>query len=209
VKIMAWLNFLDSMEFLKSNEIEVPDYQVIRSRKELEAQKWLPCVLKLSSGLLHKTEEHAVITDIYSKEELFSAYDKLRSVLEKQGIKGEIVLQRQIKGIELIIGVSSDQQFGKVILFGQGGIYTEILDDTSIRLLPVTKKDIEEMVFSTKVSKLFSARGKTYDTKKLVALVEDVSRVSKKLLELDLNPVILTEDGVYIVDARVNLEDRK
>jgi len=207
VEKMVWLNFLESIDFLKKNNIKVLDYKIIDSKEKLEYYKDFPYVLKLSSNLLHKTEEKAVITDIYSKESLFSAYNHLSSILEKHKIKGKIILQKQVKGLELIIGINKDEQFGKVILFGQGGIYTEVLDDTSIRILPIEKKEIQEMIFSTRVSKLFFARGVIYDTKELIDLIESISKISTKVLEFDLNPVILTKEGLYIVDARVKLEE--
>lgn len=204
---MAWLNFLDSIEFLKKNNVKVLDYKIIDNKEKLEELDDFPYVLKLSSNLLHKTEEKAVITDLYSKESLISAYAHLLSILKKHKLEGKIILQKQVKGLELIVGINKDEQFGKIILFGQGGIYTEVLDDTAIRILPIGKKEIEEMIFSTRISKLFFARGVIYDTKKIIDLIENISRISSKVQELDLNPVIFTKEGVYIVDARVKLED--
>jgi len=204
---MAWLNFLDSIEFLKKNNVKVLEYKIIYNKEKLEELDDFPYVLKLSSNLLHKTEEKAVITDLYSKESLISAYDHLLSILKKHKLEGKIILQKQVKGLELIVGINKDEQFGKIILFGQGGIYTEVLDDTAIRILPIGKKEIEEMIFSTRISKLFFARGVIYDTKKIIDLIENISRISSKVQELDLNPVIFTKEGVYIVDARVKLED--
>ena len=206
---MGWLNFSESIDFLKKNNIKVIDCNVIDSKEKLEKFTDFPYVLKLSSSLLHKTEEKAVITDIYSKDSLISAYNHLNSILKKHQISGKIILQKQVRGLELIIGINKDEQFGKVILFGQGGIYTEVLNDTAIRILPITKKEIEEMIFSTKISKLFFARGVIYDTSKLVNLIDRISAISKNINELDLNPVIFTKDEIYIVDARVKLEGNK
>jgi succinyl-CoA synthetase beta subunit len=157
---------------------------------------------------VHKTESKAVYTDIYTKKALKDAFENLQNVLKKENVKGKVIIQKQVKGLELLIGINNDAQFGKVIVFGQGGIYTELLDDTAIRILPITKKEIEEMVYATKVSKFFSARGKNYPVSKLILLLEKVCELAKDkhLQELDLNPVILTEKEIYIVDARVNLK---
>ncbi len=202
---MAWLNLLESMEYLKKRKISVLVTKAI-SRKELEKFKDFPYVLKLSSNLIHKTESKAIITDIYSKEALFSAVDHLENVLKKEKTKGKVVIQKQVKGLELIIGINNDAQFGKVIVFGKGGIYTEQEDDTVIRILPITKKEIEEMIYSTKISKYFFARGKSYAISKLILLLEKVCNMGKdkNLLELDLNPVILTEKEAYVLDVRIN-----
>ncbi|MFA5745503.1 MAG: acetate--CoA ligase family protein [archaeon] len=205
---MNWLNFNESIEYLKKNKISVLETKIINSKKELEKYSNFPYVLKLSSNLIHKTESKAIITDIYSKESLESSFDYLQNVLKKEKVIGKVILQKQVKGLELIVGINEDPQFGKVIVFGQGGIYTEIQNDTAIRILPITKKEIEEMIFQTRVSKLFFARGIQYDVSKLIFLVEQVSILSKDkdLLELDLNPVIFTKDNFYIVDARVKLK---
>ncbi len=204
---MAWLNLEDSLKYIKSNKISYLESKAI-SKKDIDKFSDFPYVLKLSSSIVHKTESKAVYTDIYTKKALKDAFENLQNVLKKENVKGKVIIQKQVKGLELLIGINNDAQFGKVIVFGQGGIYTELLDDTAIRILPITKKEIEEMVYATKVSKFFSARGKNYPVSKLILLLEKVCELAKDkhLQELDLNPVILTEKEIYIVDARVNLK---
>ena len=204
---MAWLNLEDSLKYIKSNKISYLESKAI-SKKDIDKFSDFPYVLKLSSSLVHKTESKAVYTDIYTKKALKDTFENLQNVLKKENVKGKVIIQKQVKGLELLIGINNDAQFGKVIVFGQGGIYTELLDDTAIRILPITKKEIEEMVYATKVSKFFSARGKNYPVSKLILLLEKVCELAKDkhLQELDLNPVILTEKEIYIVDARVNLK---
>lgn len=204
---MAWLNLEDSLKYIKSNKITYLESKAI-SKKDIDKFSDFPYVLKLSSSIVHKTESKAVYTDIYTKKALKDAFENLQNVLKKENVKGKVIIQKQVKGLELLIGINNDAQFGKVIVFGQGGIYTELLDDTAIRILPITKKEIEEMVYATKVSKFFSARGKNYPVSKLILLLEKVCELAKDkhLQELDLNPVILTEKEIYIVDARVNLK---
>ncbi|HRS42795.1 MAG TPA: acetate--CoA ligase family protein [Candidatus Diapherotrites archaeon] len=204
---MAWLNLEDSLKYIKSNKISYLESKAI-SKKDIDKFSDFPYVLKLSSSIVHKTESKAVYTDIYTKKALKDTFENLQNVLKKENVKGKVIIQKQVKGLELLIGINNDAQFGKVIVFGQGGIYTELLDDTAIRILPITKKEIEEMVYATKVSKFFSARGKNYPVSKLILLLEKVCELAKDkhLQELDLNPVILTEKEIYIVDARVNLK---
>jgi len=205
---MVWLNLEDSFKYIKRKKIIYLESKILSSKKDVEKFSDFPYVLKLSSSLVHKTESKAVYTDIYSKEALGDAFDNLQAILKKEKIKGKVIIQKQVKGLELLIGINNDTQFGKVIVFGQGGVYTEIQNDTAIRLLPITKKEIEVMVYSTKVSKYFSARGKNYPVSKLTSLIEKVCEIAKdkRLQELDLNPVILTEKEIYIVDARINLK---
>lgn len=195
------------LKYIKSNKISYLESKAI-SKKDIDKFSDFPYVLKLSSSIVHKTESKAVYTDIYTKKALKDTFENLQNVLKKENVKGKVIIQKQVKGLELLIGINNDAQFGKVIVFGQGGIYTELLDDTAIRILPITKKEIEEMVYATKVSKFFSARGKNYPVSKLILLLEKVCELAKDkhLQELDLNPVILTEKEIYIVDARVNLK---
>ncbi|HOZ35586.1 MAG TPA: acetate--CoA ligase family protein [archaeon] len=204
---MAWLNLEDSFKYLKQKNIAILESKELL-KKDIERFSDFPYVLKLSSSLVHKTESKAVYTEIYTKEAFIDAFEKLQEVLKKEKVKGKVIIQKQVKGLELLIGINNDAQFGKVIVFGQGGIYTELQDDTTIRLLPITKKEIEVMVYTTKVSRYFSARGKNYPVSKLISLLEKVCELSKDkhLQEIDLNPVILTEKEIYIVDARVNLK---
>lgn len=203
---MEWLNLLDSIEFFKKNNIPVLEYKVISSKKDLDKKTDFPYVLKLSSKILHKTEEKAVFTDIYSYSSLVDAYNHLKNILDKKKIDGKIILQKQVKGLELILGLKKDPQFGKIILFGQGGVYTEIINDSSIKLIPLTKKDIEELIYSTKISKMFSARGINYDVTQLPNLIEKILKIENKIEELDLNPIILAKDGLHIVDIRVKVK---
>lgn len=204
---MAWLNLEDSFKYLKQKNIAILESKELL-KKDIERFSDFPYVLKLSSSLVHKTESKAVYTEIYTKEAFIDAFEKLQEVLKKEKVKGKVIIQKQVKGLELLIGINNDALFGKVIVFGQGGIYTELQDDTTIRLLPITKKEIEVMVYTTKVSRYFSARGKNYPVSKLISLLEKVCELSKDkhLQEIDLNPVILTEKEIYIVDARVNLK---
>lgn len=204
---MTWLNLEDSLKYIKKHKISYLESKAI-SRKDLNKFSDFPYVLKISSSIVHKTESKGVYTDIYTKEALTDAFEKLQDVLKKNNVKGKVIIQKQVKGLELLIGINNDIQFGKVIVFGQGGIYTELLDDTAIRILPITKKEIEAMVYDTKVSKFFKARGKNYPVNKLILLLEKVCELAKdkNLQELDLNPVILTEKEIYLVDARVNLK---
>lgn len=207
VKNMTWLNLEDSLKYIKEHKISYLESKAI-SRKDLNKFSDFPYVLKISSSIVHKTESKGVYTDIYTKEALIDAFEKLQDVLKKNNVKGKVIIQKQVKGLELLIGINNDIQFGKVIVFGQGGIYTELLDDTAIRILPITKKEIEAMVYDTKVSRFFSARGKNYPVNKVISLLEKVCELAKdkNLQELDLNPVILTEKDIYLVDARVNLK---
>jgi len=206
---MKSLNFLESIELLQKNKIpNILPCEIIKSEKDLIKIKEFPCVLKLSSSLLHKTEKKGVYINLFNQDDLLKAYNNLQKLQVSEKIKGTIVLQKQISGLELIIGLKDDNVFSKVIMFGSGGIYTEIFTDVSFRILPINEKEASNMVFESKIGKILSgARKIKYPTNDLIKLILKISELAKKedIKELDLNPVIINEKGLYIVDARVLL----
>jgi acyl-CoA synthetase (NDP forming) len=205
---MKYLNFLESIYFLEKNKINCEKTYIIKNKNDLIKFKNYPYVLKLSSSLLHKTDQNAVYTNLNTQKELNKAFTNLNKILKNNKIEGSIVLQKQVKGLELIIGISRDPQFGKTILFGEGGIFTEKLDDSSLRVLPVSKKEISNMIKETKVYNILKgARNKKYDLDLLEDLIYKISKLAIKedIKDLDLNPVIINQKGIHIVDARVGL----
>lgn len=206
---LTWLNFLESICFLEENNIKCHETFIINNKDQLKKHTDFPYVLKISSDLLHKTEVNAVKTDLFSLKDLEKAFLDLNNVLKKNKIDGTICLQKQIKGIEVIVGITNDLQFGKVLLFGQGGIFAEKNKDNSLKILPITKKDAKDLLEKTIVGKIISNgyRNKIYPKEKLEKLFLDLSvlAMKKNIQELDLNPIIITEKDIYIVDARVKI----
>jgi hypothetical protein len=172
------------------------------------ANKFDSVVLKVSTTLpIHKTELGLVklnVTKERIKEEYENLIERIRSLgIEYQGI---IVQEMARPGIEMICGIKEDPQFGKVILFGFGGIYTEIIKDVSIRVAPIKKEDAIEMVEELKYKKIFTARGRNYNKEKMVDLILKVNEIAKneeQIKELDLNPVIFYENDYVVVDWRI------
>jgi len=121
-------------------------------------------------------------------------------------------VQKMIRpGTEVIIGTSKDSQFGPVIMFGLGGIFVELLKDVSFRVIPVERKDAQEMINEIKGYPLLEGyRGK--EPAKISALVEIILKISKlikenpQIKELELNPIFAYRDKAVAVDARIILE---
>ena len=206
---MKSLSFLESIEFLEKNKVpNILPYTIIKSEKDLSKFNDFPYVLKLSSSILHKTEKKGVYVNLFTHDQLVKAHSNLEKLLVSEKIKGAIVLQKQVSGLELIIGLKDDNVFSKILLFGSGGIFTEIFADASIRVLPITEKEASVMIFESKIGHILSgARKIKYPTNDLIKLILKINDLAKKedIKELDLNPVIINEKGLYIVDARVLL----
>jgi len=176
-----------------------------------------PVAVKLvSATIAHKTDVGGVTLDLRSRQEVQRAFlqirERLANVGREEEMQGVVVQQMISRGVEVIVGVTQDPTFGPLILFGMGGIYTELFKDVTFRIHPLTNIDAQEMVCSVKASQLLEGwRGsKPSDTKSLEELLLRVSAMVEDLpqiAELDLNPVkVLEQDnGCVVVDARVML----
>lgn len=174
-----------------------------------------PIVLKvISEDVLHKSDAGGVKIGIGSEDELRNSFDEMiksiRIHYPTAKIEGYSV-EEMVKGIELLIGTNTDEQFGKMIALGIGGIFVEIYKDLSFRLIPIKVKDIEEMIDEIKGKKLLDGfRGMpVVDHDELVSLVLNVSKIVEEnpiIKEMDLNPVVATKQGLKAIDARIILE---
>lgn len=169
-----------------------------------------PIVLKAHvPGLMHKTDAGAVELDLRSESDLRRAY---RRLTERFGarLRG-ILLQPMITGgTEVIAGVADDHMFGSLVVFGLGGVATDVLADHAARLTPLTDTDADKLIRSLRCTPLLLGyRGRpAADLHALRDLLLRVSRLADDLpevTEVDLNPVIARPDGVFAVDARVNV----
>ena len=123
---------------------------------------------------------------------------------------GTLVSPMAAPGQECIIGMIRDPQFGPVIMFGLGGIFVEVLKDVSFRVAPLAQEDIDEMMEEIKGYKVLTGiRGeKAKDVNALKHIIAKLSRIAidnPEIAEIDLNPVMVHEQGASIVDSRIIL----
>ena len=161
--------------------------------------------------IVHKTELGAVVMDIHNLEQAENTWDNMLANIQSKipNLKLEgMVFQPKAHGKEIIIGMKKDRVFGPTIVFGLGGIFTEAIKDTSLRIAPIDKDQAREMIQEIKGFKILNGlRGeKSVD---LDALSDLISKISKlvtdhpEIEELDLNPVMVRADGYSLVDVRV------
>jgi acyl-CoA synthetase (NDP forming)/GNAT superfamily N-acetyltransferase len=169
-----------------------------------------PVVLKAQvPGLVHKTEAGAVKLDLRTQADVRSAYrdlagrfgDSLAGVLVQPMLRG---------GVEVLIGVAQEAVFGPLVVFGLGGVATDLLRDHCARLSPITDIDAREMIRGTRVARLLDGfRGQpAADTDALADVLVRVSRLADDLPDvvgLDLNPVVAGPHGCLVADARVQI----
>ncbi len=171
-----------------------------------------PVVLKACGpGISHKTERELVVVGVKTDAEVLEAYDRIVGNLAGAPREGVLVGKMVSGERELVIGLVRDPQFGPCVMFGLGGIFTEILDDTVFRVAPITENDALSMMNDIKASAILGpVRGKSpADRKKLAQALVGLGRIGVEMdsvAEIDVNPLIITDDGEPVaVDALVVL----
>ena len=175
-----------------------------------------PLVLKVvSQDIIHKREFGGVITGIKDSEEASIALKELKKNLAKKAPKAKIegfLLEETVPtGIELIIGGLRDPQFGPAVMFGTGGIAVELVKDVSFRLAPLNREEVFDMMREVKSYPLLTGfRGsKPVDMEKLASAIMKLSEILleiEEIKEIEINPLLVYEEGAVAVDARVVLE---
>jgi acetyltransferase len=171
----------------------------------------------VSPDILHKSDIGGVRLGLNSGGEVRDAYKQIVNNAKKAhpraDIRGVLVTPMVAAGLEVIIGTKTDDQFGPVIMYGLGGIMVEILKDVAFRVLPVTPTDMKRMIAETKSGPILKGiRGQApLDQKglrRLLTICAEVAEAYPDLEEMDLNPVIVHEKGVSLVDARIILKEK-
>jgi len=169
-----------------------------------------PVVIKACSpDISHKTEKDLICVDIRNDNEAKVAFNKI--VTGMNGNEKVVLVQEMIKGKrELVAGLTRDSQFGPCVMFGLGGIFTEVLKDISFRVAPLEKPDALEMMQEIKGHKILdSIRGMAAaDMDKLSDILIALGRIgleNENIKEIDINPLILTGGKPVAVDALVVL----
>ena len=204
----------ESKKVLAEYEVPAAREILVDNLEELNkaaADIGFPLVLKgCSPDMAHKTEKGLIVTDVRNLEEARQAYDRLMSGLE-QPIP--VLVQEMIKGQrELVIGLTRDPQFGPTVMFGLGGIFTEVLHDVSFRVAPLDARDALEMMNEIRGSKILDAvRGMpAVDREALGHILVQVGRLGldhPEIKEIDINPLIISGDRAIAVDALIILDE--
>ena len=176
-----------------------------------------PVVLKVvSPDVAHKSDVGGVRLGLESKEDVEEAFDEIMDAVKAAQpdalIEGVAVQNMAPAGIEVIVGMSKDPQFGPVMMFGLGGILVEVLKDVAFRIVPLEPKDAREMVREIKgFPVLEGVRGQPAADiaalEKLILRVSEFIEAHTEIEELDLNPVFAYPDGALAVDARIVISD--
>lgn len=215
----AILTEYESKRILKQAGISVVETKLAKTQKEavsLSQKMGFPVVLKIASpDVIHKSDSGGVKLSLNNIAEVKKAYDGILKKVKRQyrrAVIHGISVQKMVRpGTEVIVGISKDPQFGPVIMFGLGGIFVELLKDVSFRVIPVERKDAEEMIKEIKGYPLLQGyRGKEpADISSLVNIILKISRFIEeypRIKELELNPIFAYRNRAVAIDARIILE---
>ena len=181
----------------------------VDSAQKAAARMGFPVALKLiSSNFLHKSDSGALALNIADSGRLVKEYGRLAAMAKNSSDGYSILVQAFRPGnLELIIGGRIDPQFGPVILIGWGGIYTETMRDTALRVCPIDADEARAMIRSLRCYPILAgARGrKPIDESALVRILIGVSNLMMRIRpsELDINPLFVRDDGLWAADARI------
>ncbi len=203
---------------LKEYGIAVPPFALAKTADEaVQAAQDIgfPLVMKVvSPQILHKTDVGGVKVGIENAEQVREAFNDMHgrlSAVQDADIKG-ILLEKMVpKGIEIIVGLQNDPQFGPVIMVGMGGVMTEVIKDVAFRMLPITAADAKSMIRELKASALFDGfRGsEPVNLDMLSEMLVKIGRIgvdnADYINSIDFNPVMVYPDSHYVVDAKIIL----
>ena len=214
------LTEIESKELLKPVGISVSDTRLATSREEVisvSRRLGFPVVLKISSsGITHKSDAGGVKLGLKTSRQVGKAYDDILATISQNHpqavIEGVSVQKMARPGVEVIIGMSKDAQFGPALMFGLGGVWVEVLKDVSFRIVPLTRRDTAEMIREIKGYPLLQGyRGQepvdVSNLEEWLLKVSDFVEQNPEIKELDLNPIFAYSDGAIAVDARIILEE--
>lgn len=198
-------NEIESAKYLANNGICTVKSVILTAGTKEEislaaAELGFPAVMKiLSDDILHKTDAGCVVLNLRSEKDMETAYERIMAnalaFKPDANIQGVVAEEMIPQGLEALVGVSTDPQFGQVLMVGLGGVLVELLKAVSMRVIPVSRDDAEEMLDETILAQACKGfRGTVYDREEIIDILLKVSAMVEKdpaIREIDINPLML------------------
>ncbi len=211
---------VDAKEILKAYDFDIPDGHVATSAEEaveIAERLGYPIAMKISSPeIIHKSDVGGVKINLAGPEDVRDAFDLMMLRIARRvtgaNLHGVLVEKMADKGLEVILGMSRDPQFGPMLMFGLGGIFVEVMKDVTFHLAPITAEEAMQMLEGTKSYALLKgARGQSgVDMNAIAGALQRISQLVTdfpQITELDINPFIVGRVGkdAVVADARMTL----
>ena len=214
------LSEVEAKELLHQAGVPVERAVLVTTEKEARIQAeqiGYPVVLKIvSPDISHKSDIGGVKVGLDDGDAVTAAFEEIMANAKKSApdasITGIAVQRMAREGTEVIVGVTTDAQFGPVVMFGLGGIMVEVMKDVSFRVVPVAERDATQMIDEIKGKAILDGvRGQPpVDKAAIRSVILQVSEFVERnpdVLELDLNPMLVYPDGAIAVDARIVISE--
>ncbi len=205
----------ESKQVLASYNLPVTREELVSNPEDLlgaTARIGYPLVIKGSSAqIAHKTEAGLIRLDVRNDQEASAAYQEISAAMDGAG-DSAVLVQQMVRGKrELVVGLVRDPQFGPCVMFGLGGIFTEVLQDTVFRVAPLAKQDALDMLQEIRSSKILEEiRGMAAADKDMLAdilmTVGKIGMENDHIKEIDINPLIISDGKPVAADALVVLQ---
>jgi succinyl-CoA synthetase beta subunit len=200
----SYLKDSDAMKLFDAYGLKTPRHGIattVEEARKISAEIGFPVVMKISTDEpVHKTELNGVRINVTS-ESVETTFKELAQLSKR------ILVQQQLTGAEVFLGGIDDPIFGHAVLVGPGGTYVELLRSLSYGLSPISEDEALEMLLESKVHQMVTGRGRRFDETDLIRAITTLSRmiVDLKIKEIDINPLIVNENGCFAVDIRTVL----
>ena len=196
--------------------VPTPKWGFVRSADEAvkiaDAKGMYPLAMKIASpDIVHKSDVGGVVLNIRDAKELRDRFEammaRIKTVMPKANLLGVNLIQ-MVSGIECIVGITTDPQFGSAVMFGLGGVFVEALKDVVFRVVPFDAGEAGRMVNDIKSRRILEGfRGMKADKPSIIKTLVAVQKLAPYVKEIDINPLLTNQEGSYAVDARIVLRD--
>jgi acyl-CoA synthetase (NDP forming) len=202
----------EARQVMQACGVPTPRSAFVSSLKQAleQAEGMYPLAMKIASpDIVHKTDVGGVVLNIKTPEELKEKYERMMGNIARLQPQAKLLgvnLVQMVQGIECIVGMSRDAQFGPVVMFGLGGVFVEALKDVSFRIVPFGTVEAGRLIQEIKSRKILDGfRGMKAHKESIIQTICAVQRLSSVVKEVDINPLVSNQDGSFAVDARIIL----
>ncbi|MBF0570657.1 MAG: acetate--CoA ligase family protein [Candidatus Omnitrophica bacterium] len=204
----------EAREVMEICGVPTPPWGFAKSVQEAvqiaESKKLYPLAMKIASvDIVHKSDVGGVVLNIRDSQELSEKYEAMMARIKKAMPDARLLGVNLIKmssGIECIVGITRDPQFGPAVMFGLGGVFVEALKDVSFRVVPFDGAEADRMIGEIKAKKILEGfRGMKADKPSIIKTLLAVQKLAPYVKEIDINPLLTNQEGSYAVDARIVL----
>ncbi len=202
----------ESREALEACGVPMPKWGFATTADEAvkiaEKTQMYPVAMKIASvDIIHKSDVGGVILNIKNADDMRVKFELMMETVKRNAPKAKLLgvnLCQMVDGLQCIVGMNKDPQFGPAVMFGLGGIFVEVLKDVSFRIVPFGEGEAQRLVGEIKAKKLLDGyRGQGAHKESIIKTLMAVQKIAEHVKEVDINPLITNKDGSFAVDARI------